>query len=371
MTDLEVQARQAIDSWALEAAEALRKSEGGILAAQQPVRYLGNASANSYRGPSPVIWAGSQPGGSPSPNSWIEDILVDPAVGMHFYDDFLVIGSGPAAATALTGSIGQWALYQSSAGGNIQDGGIIGGGILFNPGSIAVSSGTSTPTTALSALAGSFQITSTSTGTAGLQGKLAFECRVALTSITSGQRDAFIGLADQNSPQSNNPFTVVSGGSSQMLTTTRNLIGFYNADSGRGQDWAFVFQLASTAPVFPTSLNSLVSTVLGSAIVAGTYYKLGFIYDPNAQTETIGTASTGQTAGTTAKAMIKVYVNGVQAAAFLTQAANILTASFPTGIMGPNMAFANVSNSGTSNSGTAIAGQMIVDFIRVAQVALT
>jgi len=329
--------------------------------ANAPTGSLASA-VNTERGPSEFIW--EAPG---SPNAWIEDFLQDPRLGMHFFDDFLNIGGFPAAATAASLSIGNWSLYAGSNAGPLVDASIVGGAIQFVPSSGTVSTGASNTQVTLNSQIGAYQFITNSSGNSALQGRLAFECRVALTSVTSGQRDAFIGLADVGAPSSNNPFTVVSAGSSQMLTTTRNLIGFYNADSGRGQDWAFVFQLASTAPVFSTGLTSLVSTVLGSAIGAGTYYKLGFVFDPFAPTQQITTAGTGQTAGNTAKAMLKVFVNGVQAATFLTQKDNILTASFPTGIMGPIISFANVSNSGTSNSATNLAGLMNVDWVRVAQ----
>lgn len=328
--------------------------------AVKSVDYLANLALNTERGPTEAIW-----GAPGTPNAWVEDFLQDPRLGMHFFDDFLV--AGYAVGTALGGSIGQWSFYAGSAAPTFSDGVIVGGGLQFNPSSIAVSSGTSTPTIEISGLCGAFQISANSSGASALQGKLAFEARVMLTSVAASQRDAFVGLADQTTPSSNLPFLVLSGGSSNMLTSTRNLIGFYNADQGRGQDWAFMFQLASTAPVFCSNLNSLVSRVTGSAIAAGTFYKLGFVYDPNALPQLIGTASDGQTVGNTAKAMIKVYVNGIAAAAFQTQTQNILTASFPTGIMAPIAAFANCSSSGTGNSATSQSGQMVIDWLRVAQ----
>lgn len=332
--------------------------------AVKSANYLANLALNTERGPTEAIW------GSPgTPNAWVPDFIQDPRLGMHFFDDFLVTGF--AVGTALGGSIGQWSFYAGSAAPTFSDGGIVGGGLQFNPSSIAVSSGTSTPTIEISGLCGAFQISANSSGNSALQGKLAFEARVMLTSVAASQRDAFVGLADQTSPSSGLPFLVLSGGSSNMLTSTRNLIGFYNADQGRGQDWGFMFQLASTAPVFCSNLNSLVSRVTGSAIVAGTFYKLGFVYDPQALPKLIGTASDGQTVGNTAKAMIQVYVNGIAAAAFLTQTQNILTASFPTGIMAPIVAFANCSSSGTGNSATSQSGQMVTDWLRIAQNAIT
>jgi hypothetical protein len=334
--------------------------------ADKSIVYQANLVANTERGPSEVIWSGQG-----SLNAWVADFIQDPRLGMHFFDDFLVAGTGPAVSgAAYLGSMGQWSIYLGSTAA-LADGGIVGGGIQFVPGSIAVSSGASTPTTALTSQAGAFQITSASTGASALQGRLAFEARVMLTSVTDAKRGAFIGLTDQGTPAAGNPFLVVSGGSSNELTSTRNLIGFYNPSSGLNADWQFVYQLASTAPVFVTNLANLISTVTGSAIAAGTFYKLGFVFDPNAAPQAISSAATGQTAGVVAKGMLKVYVNGIQAAAFLTQTQNILTASFPTGIMGPCIAFCNVSNSGTSNSATNLSGKMTVDWIRVAQNAIT
>jgi hypothetical protein len=328
------------------------------------VVYTTNLALNTERGPSEIIW------GSPgAPDAWVEDFIQDPRLGLYSFDDFDIAGSGPGAATAFTGSLGKWTLYQGSNSGTIQDGKIIGGGIQFVPSSGSVSSGASTPTLAVQSLAGAYQFITNSSGASALQGKLAFEARVALTSIVSGQRDAFIGMSDA-APGSNNPFLVLSAGSSNMLASSANLIGFYNAGSGRGQDWWFVYQLASTAPVFASNLGSLVSKVTGTAIAAGTYYKLGFVYDPNANVRSISSASDGQTVGNLAKQMLTVYVNGSSSPVFLTQTQNILTASFPTGIMGPLMAFTEVSTSGTANSGTASAGTMIVDWIRVAQMLL-
>ena len=370
MTINEVSARKLLDQWSLDQAERLARREAGILNADQSVVYLGNMSANSYRGPSPVIWAGTQPNGSPTPGNWIASFIQDPSLGMHFFDDFLCTGYASEAIVggAVSGDVGNWAIYLGSAGQTIADAGIIGGGLQMVGASIAVASGASTPTVALNSFIGAFQLITNSSGASALQGKLAFEARVMLTSVTASKRDAFVGLCDQLTPGSNLPFTAAAGGSSNLLTSTRNLIGFYNPSSGGGQDWEFVYQLASTAAVFPTNLNSLVSTVTGSSIVAGTWYKLGFIFDAFAPSTPIGTASTGQTAGTLAKQMLKVYVNGQQAPAYLTQTNNILTASFPTGIMGPVAAFCNAV-SGTSNTGTASAGTFNIDWLRVAQAA--
>lgn len=339
--------------------------------AVKTVTYLGNSppgSANTARGPSEIIW-----GWQGQTNAGAADSSQDPRLGMFEYDDFLIAGSGGLyPSTALfTGSIGRWAGL-TPIGGGVTDGVIAGGGLTLSPGSLAVSSTNQTAAAIFSGV-GSYQITANSSGASALQGRLAFEARVMLSSIVTAKRDAFVGLCDQT-PQSTAalqcllPFTVVSGGTTNALTSTRNLIGFYSPSSTTS-DWNFVFQLASTAAVFPTNLQSLVSTVTGAAIAGGTFYKLGFVYDPGAQATPISSASSGQTAGAVAKAMLTVYVNGIKAAAFLTQTQNILTASFPTGVMGPIAAI--VPSSSGANSGTAQAGQETVDWIRVGQNAIT
>lgn len=339
--------------------------------AVKSINYLANnppgTTGDTARGPTPAIWG--WPGQS---NAGPEDFMQDPRTGVRFFDDFAVTGFDPGAgaAAALSGNLGQWSVYVGSTA-QIRDGSVAGGVLQFVPGSIAVDSGASTPTTALTSMVGAFQIAANSSGASALQGRLAFEARVALTSVTDIKRGAFIGLADKGGPSATTPFLVVGGGSSNELASTRNLIGFYAPSSGNGGDWKFVFQKASTAAVFVTNMASLVSTVTGSAIAAGTYYKLGFVYDPNAQPTQISSAANGQTAGNVAKAMLTVYVNGIKAAAFLTQTENILTASFPNGVMGPIAAFVNVSNSGTSNSATNLSGLMNLDWIQVAQNNIT
>lgn len=328
------------------------------------ITYLANTALNTERGPSEAIWG--LPG---NVNAGPEDFIQDPRLGMYTWDEFDVTGSpGLYPSTALiTASLGKWG-FLGPIGGGATDGAIVGGGLTLSPGSLAVSSTNQTAAVLFSQVGG-YQVTANSSGNSALQGKIAFEARVMLSSVTASKRDAFVGLCDQTPLSSAAlqcllPFTVVSGGTANALTSTRNLIGFY-APSSTNTEWGFVFQLASTAAVICSNLQSLVSKVTGTAIAAGTFYKLGFVYDPNAVAQQISSASDGQTAGTLAKAMLSVYVNGVKAAAFLTQTQNILTASFPTGIMGPIAAI--VPSSSGANSGSTQSGTMTVDWIRIGQ----
>ena len=338
--------------------------------AVKTVGYSVNTVANTERGPTELIWG--MPG---TGNAWVEDFLQDPRLGLQFFDDFACtgqVGIFPGLATLTIGSMGNWA-FIAPLGGGFGDAAIVGGAVTLQAGSLAIAS-TNQTTEVIFSNVGAFQITANSSGASALQGRMAFEARIALTSVTNGKRDAFVGLIDQ-APASSAalqalfPFTQ-AGSSSNNLTSTYNLIGFYfpsaSFTGNPSGDCTFVYGLASTAPVFGSNLKGLISNVGGSAIVAGTYYKLGFIYDPLGPTTAITKASDGQTVGNTAKAMIRVYVNGSQAGAFLTQTQNILTASFPTGVMGPICAL-SPTVSGTSNSGTASAGLLNVDWLRVAQ----
>ncbi len=344
--------------------------------------YLANAptptaltGANTERGPTEIIWAAQ----GNDQNAWVEDFIQDPRLGMYFFDDFECsgqVGIYPGIAALTQGSIGRWGLI-APAGGGVGDASIVGAAIQLQCGSLAIAS-TNQVTEVLYSNTGCFQISASSSTAGGLQGRLAFEARIALTSVTNGKRDAFVGLIDQ-APASSAalqalfPFTQ-AGSSSNNLTSTYNLMGFYfpsaSATGIPSGDCVFVYQLASTAPVFASNLKGLISNVGGSAIAAGTYYKLGFVYNPNEPYVNVSKASDGQTAGNSRRPMIKVYVNGIQAAAFLTQTENILTASFPTGIMGPIVAI-SPAVSGTSNSATNSAGLLNLDWLRIAQNSLT
>jgi hypothetical protein len=343
--------------------------------AVKTVGYLANTVANTERGPSEVVWQTGNTG-----NAWIEDFMQDPRLGVYTWDEFDSSGVGNLAllgvgqALSFT-NLGRWSLLVP-AGGGVVDAGIIGGAIQLTPGSLAIAS-TNQTTAFLTSNFGCYQLITNSSGASALQGRLAFEARIALTSVTNGKRDVFVGLCDPLASstvttQALYPFT--QGGSSSnnlnSTITTNGLIGFYfpsaSATGLPSGDCAFVYGLSNLAKVVGSNLKGLISNVTGSAIAAGTYYKLGFVYDPIAPPTQISSASDGQTAGNVAKAMITIYVNGLKAAAFLTQTQNILTASFPTGVMTPLVALSPTS-SGTGNTATNQAGLLNLDWIRVAQ----
>lgn len=304
------------------------------------VDYLANLTPSTQRGPSESIW-----GAPGTPNGWIADFIQDFSLGTFFEDDFNPAPNYPGGS--YTGGFGRWTIF-STANGVITDAGIVGGGITL------AASTTADQGLTLSSSAGAFQII-TSGGV--YQSRMAFEARVATStaSLAASTADMFVGLMDNGTGTSQIPITTVNG----VLSTTPNLIGFHKRGGVTTPgDWGFVYQLAGGTAVYPTNLQSLVTTVTAVAPVGGTYYKLGFVYDNFAQPFQISTASTGQTAGIIARSLIRVYVNGVSAVAFLTST-NVGGTAFPTGIMGPVVAFMQQSTTASVNSS--------IDWLRVAQ----
>lgn len=307
-----------------------------------------NTATSSQRGPSYSLWKGK----TPCP---VRDFIEDPAAGMYFFDDFLLCGQIPVATggTSVT-NMGQWGLY-CSQGGLLTD-------MALEGGAISIGSDGDQESVTLASLAGSFRITTTST--LALNSTLWFETRVSVGTIATTKSDVFVGLCDKLVTSNLLVNTIPISTTDDTLSTVPNLIGFHRK-SGTGNDWSFVYQLAGGTAVYPTGLTTLMTTVTGSAAVAQSgqtgWVKLGFLFDPAAPLQTIGTASTGQTVGTVRQPLIRVFVNGLEAAAFLTTT-NVQGAAFPTGFMGP--VFSNMQTATGAN-------QAGIDWIRVAQRAFT
>ena len=309
------------------------------------IDYKANLAASTQRGPSESIWADCP----------VDAILQDPSLGYHVYDDFTVTGMPTTNAAS---SMGQWACWADTSA-TIKDAAEDGGVAILTPastsGQIVISSNT-----------GAFRMVSGATNYP-LQGKLWFEARVAVGSITTAIRDLFVGLCDNTTTQICSAANLVVGTAGNVLITTPNLFGFHFRDTTNPTDVGLAFNVAGGTVQYPTNLQTLSLTVAGAALTAyaavtngaGTgFVKLGFVFDPNASPVTISSASSGQTAGQTFRPLIKVFVNGQPAAAFLTST-NVQAATFPTGRMAPVIAFGAKSSAPTA----------YIDWIRVAQVA--
>lgn len=315
--------------------------------------YVPQLSQDTSRGPSPNVWRGQI----------IEDYVQDFSLGFFSEDDFNIAGN--IVTTNAAGNVGKWATWIDTNGVLGADPADEGAALLLSDG------GNSGVTLAFGSTAGGYRLVSAASGFPYDQ-PLAFECRVAVGSITTAKRDVFIGLVD-NTAQATGSGTAVISGTTNTLTTTNGFIGFHFRSTTNPTDVGFVFNPAGGPAVYPTNLQTLSTTVVGSALTAyaagstgavtGTgFIKLGFVFDPTPQNTSllISSASTGQTAGTLARPVIRVYANGQQAPAFLTNT-NLQAATFPSGFMAPF--FGYKSRSGTS------AGGLYIDWIRAAKLA--
>ena len=305
---------------------------------------LGNTAADTERGPSPALW--NAPG---SRNGWVPDFQADPRLGLVFWEDFK--SAGIQAATGSAGNfVADKAWYQyGDTAGTITDSGIQGGAINLAAGT------TDNAGMAIGSLVNAFKLI---TSTGAYQGRMIFETRVNLSAATlaNSKADAFIGLVDgSGTPAAAMPITATDG----VLSTSPGLIGFHKRGGTTGAtDWQFVYQIAGGTAVYATGLTDLVTTVTGAAPVGGTFYKLGFDFNPFAEAVMISTASTGQTAGVLARPIITVYINGMKCVSFLTST-NVAGAAFPQTFMAPTIAF-RMAN-------TTAAMSMDVDWIGVIQ----
>lgn len=303
--------------------------------AVKTIGVLGNLSPDTERGPSPSIWNANG-----SNNAWWADFLQDPRLGLVFWEDFKIAGISPAAGSAANfGAEGNWYAYLDT-NGVITDSGIAGGGIHL------AASTTAHQGVALGSLTNAYQII---TSGAAYQGRMYFECRVqnSTASYAASTSDFFIGLVDASgTPASAVPITATGG----SLATAAGFIGFHKRGGAtNGTDFNFVYNVAGGTPVYATNLQNLITTVTGTAPVGATYYKLGFVYNPAAEAILISSASTGQTAGTLARPIIQVYVNGQPAAAFLTST-NVGGTAFPVTLMAPTIAWKQQSTTAAVNA---------------------
>lgn len=313
------------------------------------VDYEANLAASTKRGPSSVIW-----GDCP-----VLDIIEDPGLGMYFFDDFLVTGSANMSS-AYANSIGQWAAY-GYAGAQTNDAQKEGGVLKMS------SDGDNEGFTLLSTV-GAFRMVTTST--LALNQKLWFECRIAKSSIASAHLSAFVGLMAPTlasglpaaaQPQTTTDDTIMTAGDSFGF----NLAGT-TATRGGPTEVGTSFCLTSGTINYPTNTTALMGATGQTVLAADTYVKLGFIFDPNAITAAVASATARQTAGVLRRKLIRFFVNGVEAPAFLsTDDVQNATAAqaFPTAFMCPCISVMNMASQSSD--------YLAVDWIRVAQLANT
>lgn len=321
-------------------------------------QYATPTSQDTSRGPSGSIWKDCP----------LDDMLQSMAGafggGVLIQDDFGVVAT-PSNTTPAIGTMGQWAVW-AAAGTTITDG-IEEGGV------VKIDGGTANKSCILTSNAGSFRMVGGASTYNFVGLRFWMEFRIALGSVAASQQGVFIGLCDNTGSQINSSDTTVIASGGNTLTTTKNLIGFFNRTTTCPADFSAVFQPAAGTAVYPTGLTTLVNDVTAANIAAyaastdkgkGTgFVKIGMKYDPTPSAPFLAAPSSppsGQTAGTIYKAIITFYVNGQQHSKFLSP--GILQAStFPT-----NCIFSPVINYMNIAGATA---PVYLDWVRFAQVA--
>lgn len=312
---------------------------------------LQNTAQNTARGPTPALWGTPATGGV----KWL-DALENPGRGMCFWEDFIGTSNIPTAAG---GAIAQgfndnFSVY-AYQGATITDGAAEGGVITF--GSDGDNEGV-----AFGPTAGAFRLVTTST--LALNPRLVFEARFAPSTITATKGDFFVGLFD-GFLSSGLPTAAVPITTTDNTLATKNLIGFH-IKGNAPTEINFCFCLSGGTVNYPTNMTTLVASTGATALTAGGFVKVGFVFDPMALTKTITSATARQTAGQTKRALIRVFVNGLECPTFLTSddVQNATSGqAFPTGFMGPGFAVMNQTGSSPPTMST--------DWVRCYQDAAT
>lgn len=308
--------------------------------------YGANTAVNTGRGPTPAIWADCP----------VLDFLEDPGKGMYFFDDFLMAGNANASS-AYANSLGQWSSY-AYAGSQMNDGQLEGGVIKIG------SDGDNEGTVMLSS-AGAFRFITTST--LALNQKMWFECRFARSTITSARADYFVGLMAptlaSGLPTTAQPITTTD----DTLMTAGDFFGFHStattAVRGGPTEIAAAFELASGTINYPTNGTTMMASTGNTVLAAAAFVKVGFLFDPNAATAIVTSATARQTAGTLRKKLIRFFVNGLELPMFLAPEDvqnSTATQAFPTSFLSPVIAIMNTNASSNTIN---------VDWIRCAQLA--
>lgn len=232
---------------------------------------------NDDRGPSPALWGRIRE-------------VIDPNDAYEIFDDFLNFGGTVTTNVGTySSSGGGWTSYEDT-GGSIKNLATESGGVVrittdttdndecwLQPGSVTSVFG------AISDTDGSDKL-------------LIFEARVRLGQTATG--NAFIGMSEEGLAAAD---TITDAGA----FADKDCIGFLILeDDSDGID--FVYKKAGQTIV--------TKIAVAQAVTASTWYKLGFIYDPNA----------------VADKRITVFVDGVDEGTYVT-ATNIATATFPDG----------------------------------------
>lgn len=223
--------------------------------------------ANSGNGPSPAIWADCP---------WV-NAIDDPNVGYGWFDDFLGL-QDPTTAKAY-GPYLMLDTGDSTITASPEVGGAVKILVTTDNEDVGIKLGDAT--------SAAFAIPANSATTPGR--KLWFEARVKVSAITDAYGGMFVGLANEGALSAN--FIADAGND----FADQDLLGFWKdeTDDSTGSHVHVVTQ--KTGADFDTIIDTV------TELVADTYVKLGFVYDPEAP----------------ARKRIKFFVNGVEQSTYV------------------------------------------------------
>jgi hypothetical protein len=278
-------------------------------------------ATDTTRGPSPIIWGDcpwmeiqAQVAQGSGGHAFFDDFLssYDVAAGQDVfigpYNVFTETGASLAGGTDTTGTVAEGLSVQTLIGGTTADANCnvqLGGGASF-----IVSD------------------------TAADAKKLWFEARFKISTIADSVSSFFIGLGQADRAAADAVFTTTQGATVDSAVADVALLGFWRPDAD-GDGLSTMYGAASQTA----------QEVLDDAftLVADTYVKAGFVYDPAA----------------IAANRIKFYFNGAESATYIT-GTNIEAATFPDAeSMSPVVSIMNDDGSTAST--------LTLDWWRIAQ----
>jgi hypothetical protein len=219
----------------------------------------------------------------------------DGSVGFTMYDDFRAFGKSTAVASNIGRYVSSGNQYYSfeDTGDSITQ-------LATEPtGVVKLLTDTTDNDECALQLGDATSVAGLISDTAGADKLLIFEARVKMASITDTKMNMFVGLAEEGAAV--NSWHADSGG----VLEDKDYIGFQVLETD-GDALLFTYKKAGQ-----TKVNVF---TYGTALAADTFYKLGFIYDPQADPTQ----------------RIKAYVDGVEQSTYITKT-NIETATFPDG----------------------------------------
>ncbi len=259
--------------------------------------------ASSTREPTEIIW-----GDCP-----IADILENPGVGFHLYDDFTDLPLLPTETTQI--AYGKYKTYATS-GATVAPVQSVNSVILGNAGVLGLNFGADNDGASLAQAYPRAFIT----GSKADGGKLWFECQIAVSSIVTNMMGWFVGLAevDKWALSATIPFNAASG----SVNNGAAGIGFFGDEDGLGVYRSAVIDRATSF----TSINATLGTH-----AAYTFVKLGMVYDPERSTD-----------------CVSFYVNGVKDSSYYSNAQVVATTNLKANALG--LILAGIGDSAVSTT---------------------